>query len=52
MTERQPESPQADEARSDASPPAEPRAPYAPPKLVHLGPWQAFTLQQSVPISP
>lgn len=29
-----------------------PRAPYAPPTFERLGPWQALTLQQSVPIFP
>lgn len=28
------------------------RAPYQPPALERLGPWQAFTLQQSIPIFP
>lgn len=28
------------------------RAPYAPPVLERLGPWEAFTLQQSIPIFP
>ena len=28
------------------------KAPYAPPTLERLGPWQAFTLQQSIPIFP
>jgi len=32
------------------SPPSKP--PYQPPVLERLGPWQAFTLQQSVPIFP
>jgi hypothetical protein len=31
---------------------AEARAPYQPPALERLGPWQAFTLQQSIPIFP
>ena len=29
-----------------------PRAPYVPPALERLGPWEAFTLQQSIPIWP
>jgi len=28
------------------------RVPYQPPALERLGPWQAFTLQQSIPIFP
>jgi len=28
------------------------RAPYVPPVLERLGPWEAFTLQQSIPIFP
>ena len=28
------------------------RAPYKPPALERLGPWEAFTLQMSVPIFP
>ncbi len=28
------------------------RAPYAKPMLERLGPWEAFTLQQSIPIFP
>jgi len=28
------------------------RAPYAKPALERLGPWEAFTLQQSIPIFP
>jgi len=28
------------------------RAPYQPPALERLGPWQAFTLQESIPIFP
>jgi len=43
--------------RPDAAEPAQPegdsrQASYRPPRLEHLGPWQAFTLQQSVPIFP
>jgi len=29
-----------------------PRPPYVPPALERLGPWEAFTLQQSIPIWP
>jgi len=29
-----------------------PRAPYAKPVLERLGPWEAFTLQMSIPIFP
>jgi len=29
-----------------------PRAAYEPPRLEHLGSWQALTLQQSIPIFP
>jgi len=29
-----------------------PRAPYVPPALERLGPWEAFTLQMSIPIFP
>jgi len=32
--------------------PLGPKAPYAPPELERLGPWEAFTLQQSIPIFP
>jgi hypothetical protein len=28
------------------------RAPYEPPVLERLGPWEAFTLQMSIPIFP
>jgi hypothetical protein len=28
------------------------RLPYEPPVLERLGPWEAFTLRQSVPIFP
>jgi hypothetical protein len=42
---------------ASASPGTEPtapetRAPYQPPALERLGPWQAFTLQQTIPIFP
>ena len=44
-----------DYAAPDASTPQplpSPRAPYVPPTLERLGPWEAFTLQQSIPIFP
>ncbi|HVM43870.1 MAG TPA: hypothetical protein VMT77_10190 [Gemmatimonadales bacterium] len=28
------------------------KTPYEPPALERLGPWEAFTLQQSIPIFP
>jgi len=39
-------------APSPPQPPLSPRAPYVPPALERLGPWEAFTLQQSIPIFP
>ena len=38
---------------ADPSPaPVKPLAEYQPPVLERLGPWQAVTLQQSIPIFP
>ena len=45
---RPPSSEAAEAVRQDG----DSRAPYQPPRLEHLGPWQAFTLQQTVPIFP
>ena len=49
-----PETPSASAPRSPGDEPKAParRAPYQPPALERLGPWQAFTLQQSIPIFP
>jgi hypothetical protein len=44
--------PAAPDASGAARNPVAPRAPYAPPVLERLGPWEAFTLQMSIPIFP
>jgi len=44
--------PPAPDAQGDGRIAPPPRAPYAPPLLERLGPWEAFTLQQSIPIFP
>jgi hypothetical protein len=47
-----PETVSASSASGTESKAPETTAPYQPPALERLGPWQAFTLQQSVPIFP
>ena len=39
-------------ADSTPQPLPSPRTPYVPPVLERLGPWEAFTLQMSIPIFP
>ncbi len=46
------QSPPAPSSGDAGRTPSPPRAPYEPPVLERLGPWDAFTLQMSIPIFP
>ena len=44
--------PESPPARPGTPPKADPRKAYVAPSLEPLGPWQAVTLQQSIPFGP